>query len=139
MLNQVTLELLQKACDKSNSIYEYGGLSFHYCLSTSYMMTLKNRSRISKLRAEKNTDFYPDEVELIQEFFELAMCSDGTSKLSEETKQFVSSLLKCLYSDFKEMPRCIIEPINTPLSSELVLLILAQEYYHELRLSWSPS
>ena len=139
MLSQVTLELLQKACEKSNSIYEYGGLSFHYCLSTSYMMNLKNRSRISKLRAEKNTDFYPDEIELIQEFFELAMCSDGTSKLSEETKSFVSSLLKSLDTDFKGMPRCVIEPFNSPLSSELVLFILAPQYYHELRFSWSPS
>ena len=139
MLSQVTLELLQKACDKSNAIYEYGGLSFHYCLSTSCMMTLKSRSRISKLKAEKNTDFYPDEIELIQEFFELAMCSDGTSKLSEDTKYFVSSLLKSLDAGFNDMPRCIIEPFNSPLSSELVLLILAPQYYHELRLSWSPS
>ena len=139
MLSQDLLNLLQKACDKSNFAYEHGGLSFHYSLSTSYKMTLESRARISKLRAEGNIELYPDEVKIIHEFFELAMNSEGTSKISECTKLFASDFLGGLNATFKSMPICILEPISSSLSSELVILILAPKYYHEIRLSWSPS
>ena len=139
MLSAKTIKLIQSACDISNKTYEYGGLSFRYSLSTSYLMTLKKRSRISKLRAEQNTSFYLDELEVIAEFFDLAMCADGEGKVSNETSIFVSQLIDLLESDFPDLPRCVIEPVKGLMSSDLELLVLGKDYYHEILLQWSPS
>lgn len=139
MLSEISLGKLREACQISNRAYEHGGLEFRYSVSTSYLMTLRTRSRISKLRAEDNTEFYPDEIEVLEQFFELAMVPDGTDRISGHVKTFVASFVQCLYQDFAAGLKCLLEPDDSELTSELALLILENGLYHEVRLSWSPS
>lgn len=139
MLSEISLGKLREACRISNRAYEHGGLDFRYSVSTSYLMTLRARSRISKLRAEENTELYPDEMEVLEQFFELAMVPDGTDMVSDHVKSFVASFIQCLNQDFTAGLKCLLDPAGGELTSELVLLILENDLYHEVRLSWSPS
>lgn len=73
------------------------------------------------------------------EFFKLAMYADGMGKVSNEASIFVSQLIDLLESDFPDLPRCAIEPVKAPMSSDLELLVLGKDYYQEILLQWSPS
>ena len=137
MLTKETHRHIQAAINQAHN--PPSGMFFDYSFSNYMAMTLPKHWRVQKLRNEQNIDFYPDEIQRIEEFFALGGFGSNLTGIeaSEEAKAFTAKLLELFDKDFEGMPRTVLDSIDH--HDRLDLLFINENHYHQISfdLFWS--
>ncbi len=135
MLSRKTVALLNEACQKSDQLYDEGGLIYLYRFGHR-----RAHSFITPqlLKSAVNSRSLSDaEVCQLKALFANALCQCGSGPISDEVSLYVQKLIDRLNLDFSGMHSCISESADDGLSHMIELTFIENNDFHTLELFWS--
>ncbi|WP_028305343.1 hypothetical protein [Oceanospirillum maris] len=135
MLSRKTVALLNEACQKSDELYDQGGLIYLYSFGHRRAHSFINPQLLKSAGYPKPLS--DPEFDQLKTLFANALCQYGSEPVSDQVAHYVQKFIDRLNVDFSGMYSCISESADDGLSHMIELTFIENNDFHTLELFWS--
>ncbi len=135
MLSKTTVELLNKACEKSDYLYDQGGLIYLYKFGHNRAHSFYAHDLLKNICGERSLN-EREKVQLVL-FFASALEDHNAENYSELTTSTTNNILSSLLKDFKGMYGYISNYEDDGIGKILTISFIMGNDFHSLELFWS--
>ncbi|SBT19128.1 hypothetical protein MGA5115_03289 [Marinomonas gallaica] len=135
MLSSQTADFLNLACEKSDKLYDQGGLIYLYKYGHRRAHTLFEKNILAQASSPKKLDV--DEARQLEEFFGCALEEPFGANVTIDVSSFVEELTRKLNIGFNGMYSYVSSSTKDGDSMEIVVSFLESNDFHNLELFWS--
>jgi len=135
MLSSHTVDFLNLACERSDNLYQEGGLIYLYKYGHKRAHSFFDGNILAKASSPKVLGV--DEEKQLEEFFGCALEEPYGANISIHVSIFVKELITKLNVDFRGMYSYVSSITKDGYSMEIAVTYLKNNDFHTLELFWS--
>ena len=135
MLSKTTVKLLNEACEKSDYLYDQGGLIYLYKFGHNRAHSFYDYDFLKNISGERSLNEHENKQLIL--FFASALENHNADHYGELTTSTTNNILSSLLKDFKGMYGYINNYEDDGVSKILTISFIEGNDFHSLELFWS--